>query len=81
MALGLSISPACQPVGKVGDVAGCGACSLTQVAAERNNATVVASGGLVGVAIVDQILRKTVTGGGSLRAVLDHVEDRLVGVF
>lgn len=80
MALALSKSPACQPVGKVGDVAGCSACGFTQVAAERNDTTVVASRGFVSVAVVNKVLHKAVTGGGALCAVLNHVENRLICV-
>lgn len=78
--LALSICPARKAVGEIGHVTGCSTCSLAQVTAQRDNATVVASGGGVGVTVVDQVLHKAVSGCSSLCAVLHHVEDGLVGV-
>ena len=80
VALALSICPACQAVCEVGDIAGCRACSFTQVATQRDGTAVVASGGGVGVAVVDEVLCEAVAGCGSLCAVLYHVVDGLVGV-
>ena len=80
VALALSICPARQAVGKIGDVAGCRTCSFAQVTAQRDDAAVVTSGGSVGVAIVDQVLHEAIAGCSSLCAVLHHVEDGLVGV-
>jgi len=80
VALALSICPASQTVGEIGDIASCRACSFAQVATQRDNAAVVASGGGVGVAVVDEVLHEAVAGCGSLCAVLHHVVNGLVGV-
>lgn len=81
MALGLGICPAGQAVGKIGNIAGCRACGLTQVATQRYDTAVVTSRGAVGIAIVDEVLHEAVTGCSSLCAVLHHVVDGLVGVM
>ena len=80
VALALSICPAGETVGEIGDVTGSRACGFAQVATERNDTAVVASGGGVGVAVVDEVLHEAVAGCGALRAVLHHVVDGLVGV-
>lgn len=80
VALALSICPAGQTVGEIGDITGGRACGFAQVATQRNDTAVVASGGGVGVAVVDEVLHEAVAGCGSLCAVLHHVVDGLVGV-
>ena len=80
VALALSICPAGQTVGEIGDITGGRACGFAQVATQRNDTAVVASGGGVGVAVVDEVLHEAIAGCSSLCAVLHHVEDGLVGV-